>query len=422
MPTPETDHDVALLAHDLTADALYRAGFPFDLFGELRDEQPVWHHQTVPTRRAPHGVGFWAVLGHPEVQAVGRDWQTYSSVEGLSITPTAPENQGHTILTADPPAHTRIRKLISAGFTPRMIGRLDALVTERATQVLDAAAEKGTVNFVREVAYPLPMHMISDILGIPERDRHDVFRWTDIIMRAADPHQNIAADVVGEAERSLFAYGADLSDHKRRNPSDDVWSILATVAIDDDEGRPSSLSPLELDQFFLILTIAGSETTRNVISTGLVALLAHRDQMDLLRRDDDLLGTATEELLRWASPVTCHLRTATRDHRLGGQRISRGERLAMFFPAANRDPRIFEAPDRFDIRRDRNPHVAFGGGGVHYCLGAHLARREISVLFRELLRRFPDIEITGPLTHLVTGVEQTVAVSLDDIPVQMNAS
>ena len=407
---------------DLTDTSLYRSGVPYEVFGALRDEHAVWRHPTVPTSRSPEGIGFWVVLGHPEVQTVSRDWRTYSSIEGLAVTPTAPEQQGRTILTSDPPAHTRIRKLISAGFTPRMIARLDELVTLRTTEVLDAAAEKNDINFVRDVAYALPMHMISDIIGIPEADRDDVFHWTDIIMRAADPLQNLGPAALEDAHRSLFGYAADLGDEKRRHPVDDVWSILSTVTMEDDDGESSALAPLVLDQFFLVLSIAGSETTRNVISTGLLALLDHHDQIESLRRDETLMTSATEEMLRWSTPVTNHLRTATRDHELGGQPITRGDRVAMFFPAANRDPRAFDDPDRFDIRRDPNQHVSFGGGGAHFCLGAHLARREVSVMFRHLLARFPDLELTGPVTHLVTGVEQTVAVSLDDVPVRLRAS
>jgi cytochrome P450 len=414
--------DVPWLDIDLTAAEVYRDGVPYELFRTRRDQHPVWRHPTVPTNRSPDGVGFWAVLGHPEVQAVSRDWRTYSSLEGLALTPTAPENRGHTILTSDPPTHTRIRKLISAGFTPRMIARLDDLVMQRATEVLDAAAAKNEINFVRDVAYALPMHIISDIIGIPEADRADVFHWTDVIMRAADPTQQITPAALAATQRSLFGYAAQLGEEKRHHPVDDVWSILSTVTIEDDEGRSSSLSPLELDQFFLILTIAGSETTRNVISSGLLALVAHREQMEMLRHDVGLETSATEELLRWASPVTCHLRTATRDHELAGQPIEAGDRLAMFFPAANRDPRTFDDPERFDIRREPDFHVAFGGGGAHFCLGANLARREIGVMFRQLLHRFPDLELTGPVTHIVTGIEQTVAVSLDDFPVRLRPS
>ena len=321
---------------DLTAGDLYRGGFPFELLRELREQQPVWRHATVPTWRSPEGVGFWAVLGHAEVQQVSRDWRTYSAIDGFAPTPTAPENRGRSLITSDPPGHTRMRKLISSGFTPRMIARLDDLVEHRAREVLDAAAEKNEIDFVRDIAYPLPMHMISDIIGIPEEDRDDVFCWTDRIMRAPDPEQNVTIEELHDAEASLFAYGARLGERKRRAPVDDVWSILSTASIRGDQGKTSSLTSLELDQFFLLLTIAGSETTRNAISTGLVALLENPDQMELLRRDESLLASATEEILRWASPVTCHFRTATRDHELGGQPIAGGDRVAMFFPVANR--------------------------------------------------------------------------------------
>ncbi|MBM3660438.1 MAG: cytochrome P450 [Actinobacteria bacterium] len=410
--------DAAWLDDDLLDFAAYRDGIPYARYAALRDTRPVWRHPTAPTPRSPGGVGFWAVLGHPEVQTVSRDWRTYSALQGFALTTARPDMQDRTILTTDPPRHTRIRKLISAGFTPRMIARLDELVVERTTQVLDAAAARPTFNFVQEVAYRLPMHMIADILGIPESDRDDVFRWTDVIMRHTDPALGMSMDEVRAAEGALFAYGAQLGAQKRRHPDDDVWSILANATIDDD-GEAFTLDAGELDLFFLILTIAGSETTRNAISTGLCALHADAAARERLRDDPTVAATATEEILRWSSPVTCHLRTATLTHELGGQTIEAGDRVAMFFPAANRDPRAFADPDVFDITRDPNPHVAFGGGGVHYCLGAHLARREITLVFRELLTRFPDWEVTGPVSQIVTGVEQTVAVSHDDIPVRL---
>jgi cytochrome P450 len=413
------EHGVAELAVDLVDHDLYRDGFPHELFAALRDEHPVWHHPLAPTRRTPDGVTFWAVLGHPELQEVSRDWRQFSSLEGPSLTKTPEERSGHTIIASDPPGHTRFRKLVNAGFTPRMIARLDELVAQRATQVLDAAAEKNDVNFVREVAYQLPMHLISDILGIPESDRPDVFHWTDVITRAADPLQGISDAEQTAAERSLFGYARQLGDEKRRNPTDDVWSILAHAEVEDDDGTMTRLTPLELDQFFLILTIAGSETTRNVISGGLVALLDHRNQMQDLRRDPELLGNATEEMIRWVSPVVCFARTATSDSELAGEQVRAGDRVTLWFTAANRDPRAFVDPDRFDVRRHPNPQVAFGGGGMHFCLGAHLARREIRVLFEQLLARFPEVEITGPVSYLVGAPESTIAVSLDLVPVRL---
>jgi len=406
--------DIDLVAHDL-----YRDGFPHELFARLRDDGPVWRHHIAPTRRTPTGVGFWAVLGHREVTEVSRDWQRFSSSEGPSLTKTPPSRSGHTLITADPPAHTRMRKLVNAGFTPRMIARLDEQVVRRTSQVLEEAAEKGEVNFVRDIAYQLPMHVIADIMGIPEPDRPKVFHWTDVYTRAADPLQGISPAQQAAAEQSLFAYGKALGEEKRRHPADDVWSALTVAQVNNDDGSRTSLTPLELEQFFLILTIAGSETTRNVISGGLVALLEYRNQWEALRADPSLLGTAVEEMVRWVSPVTCFARTAARDTTLGGQEIRAGDRVALWFPAANRDPRAFPDPEVFDIRRGPNPHVAFGGGGVHFCLGAHLARREIKVMFEQLVPRFPNINISGPLRHVVSAPENTVAVSLEQVPVRL---
>jgi cytochrome P450 len=405
---------------DLTAYNLYRDGFPHDVFAALRDAHPVWWHSTTATRRSPHGIDFWVVLGHPEVQQVSRDWQRFSAIEGPSLTKTAPERQGHTIIASDPPGHTRMRKLVNAGFTPRMIARLDDLVVRRTKQVLDEAAARNDVNFVRDVAYPLPMHMIGDIIGIPDDDRPDVFHWTDVITRAADPEQGLSLADQAAAERALFEYARELGAEKRRNPTDDVWSILTVAEIEGDDGVATRLSPLELDQFFLILTIAGSETTRNVISGGLVALLQHPEQMDRLRAEPELLPSATEEMIRWVSPVACFTRTATVDVELGGQTVAAGDRVSLWFPAANRDPRAFAAPDEFDVTRAPNPQVAFGGGGMHFCLGAHLARREIRVMFGHVLARFPDIEIIGPVSYVVGSPEETIAVSLDNVPVRLD--
>jgi cytochrome P450 len=409
--------DAPVLPLDLTLHDLYRQGFPFDLFGELRDEHAVWRHPTAYPSRSPDGIDFWAVLGHPELLEVSRDWRTFSSLDGASISPTGDAQRNHTIVSSDPPFHTRIRKLISAGFTPRMIHRLDERVVERTTQVLDAAAAQGTCNFVRDVAYQLPMHIIGDIIGIPEADRADVFRWTDIIMAAPDPEMGIPPVEHLAAGMDLFKYAEHLGEDKRRNPTDDVWSILTSAEVEDDDGTPTSLTPTELDQFFLILAIAGSETTRSAISGGLVALLDHPDQVARLRADPSVVHSAVEEVIRWVTPVACFARTANTDVEIDGRLIRAGDRVSLWFPAANRDPRVFDRPDEFDIAREPNPHVSFGGGGAHFCLGAHLARSEISTMFTELLTRFPDVEITGPPSYLVSAPEQTVAVTLRELPV-----
>ena len=411
--------DAPLLGIDLTAHDLYRGGFPHELFRELRDEHPVWRHPRTELSRSPDGIEFWAVLGHPELQAVARDWRTFSSLDGPSISPNDERQRGHTIVSMDPPTHTRMRKLISAGFTPRMIRRLDERIESRTTAVLDAAAEAGTCNFVHDVAYQLPMHIIGDIIGIPEEDRADVFGWTEAIMAAPDPEAGISDEARFDAGMRLDRYARALGDDKRRHPVDDVWSILTTAEIEGDDGEPWRLTTSELDQFFSILAVAGSETTRSVISGGLLAFQEHPDQWQRLLADPSLLSTTVEELLRWASPVACFARTATRDVELDGQHVAARDRVSLWFPAANRDPRVFDRPDEFDINRDPNPQVSFGGGGSHFCLGAHLARNEIRTMFQELLTRFPDVEIIGAPSYLVSAPEQAIAVSLSDLPVRL---
>jgi cytochrome P450 len=320
--------------------------------------------------------------------------------------------------------HTRLRKLISAGFTPRMIGLLDEQVRRRTAQILDAVEAKGECEFVDEVAYALPMHIIADIVGIPDADRPWVFARTDTCMRANDPVSGVDASDVRAAEVDLFAYAERLGEEKRRRPADDVWSVLATVEVDDDEGGRTRLEGVELDMFFLILSLAGSETTRNAISHGLLTLLEHPDQMADVREaarggGGPLLDSAAEEIIRWASPVTCFSRTATHDVEIGGAEIRQGDRVTMWYPSANRDEDVFADPFRFDVRRSPNPHVSFGGGGVHYCLGAHLARREVRVMFEQLLARFDAIEVTGPVARTASGPDQTVAVSVSRCPVRL---
>jgi cytochrome P450 len=312
-----------------------------------------------------------------------------------------------------------MRKLISSGFTPRMIQRLDEQIAARTTRVLDAAAESGTCNFVQDVAYQLPMHVIADIMGIPEDDRPDVFSWTDTIMAAPDPEAGISKEDWFLAGMQLYEYARELGEEKRRRPTDDVWSILTTAEVDGDDGETWRLTSSELDQFFLILTIAGSETTRSAISGALVAFRDHPEQWQRFRDDPSVAGTAVEEILRWTSPVACFARTATEDAQLGDQHIAAGDRVSMWFPAANRDPRAFERPDEFDITREHNSQVAFGGGGAHFCLGAHLARNEIRTMLGDIATRFPDAEIVGPPSYIVAAPEQTIAVSLRELPVRL---
>ena len=406
---------------DLTDGSLYRQGFPHELFRELRDAGPVHRHPMVRLMTNVHDgdVQFWSVVAHAEIARANRDWQTFSAHDGPGIAPTHAARRGHTIVSMDPPEHSRVRRLISAGFTPRMIAELEAHVSRRADQIVNAAAARGTVEFVSEVAYQLPMHVIADIMGIPDEDRPWVFTRTDTMLRALDPTSGLDPGDRLAAERDLFDYAQRLSAEKRDRPGDDIWTVLTQAEVATDDGDPTSLSELELDMFFIILTLAGSETTRNAISQGVMALVAHPDQMRTLRDDPSVLASATDEMIRWASPVLYFGRTATRDVELGSASIRAGDRVVLWYPSGNRDEGAFAAPFQFDIRRNPNPHVSFGGGGPHYCLGANLAKKEVSVIVRALLDRFRRIEVTGDPVWSGGGASSNVGVSLDKLSVSL---
>ena len=403
---------------DLVDPALYVEGFPHDLFTDLRARGPVLRH---PASEVP-GRGdtgeFWVLLSHSVVQQANRDWQTFSAAAGPSIVPMPPEDVNHTLVASDPPHHERLRKVISSGFTPRMIKTLDDRILHYTDAILDEVLERGgEVDFVREVAFRLPMEMIGDIMGIPAPDRPHLFGVIDTMFRASDPQNELTPDDNLAATMELYSYAQALGEDKRRSPQDDVWSKIALAEIEHDTGEVESLTTPELDAFFIILSIAGSETTRNAISAGLTALVENPDQWERLRADPDLIDVATDEIIRWASPVTMFARDATRDVELGGVRISQGDRITMWYPSANRDESVFDEPFRFDIGRSPNPHVSFGGGGVHYCLGANLAKHEVRTMFAQIARRFATLEVTGPATFCCPG--DVIAATADHLPVRL---
>jgi len=405
---------------DLTDRELYRGGFPHELFARLRQQGPVLRHSRVVLPGSPDGIAFWCVIGHPEVQRVDRDWQRFSTEQGPSISLLGGSGLPRSIVSIDPPAHTRLRRLISSGFTPRMIARLEELAVARIARALDRVAEQGgECDLVHDVALQVPMHLIADIVGVPEADRALVFGATETMWRAGDPEAGISKTDLRAAQARLYGYAHQLGAAKRAEPVDDVWSILVQAEIETDEGERTTLQPGELETFFMILTLAGSETTTNAISQGLLALLQHPAELAALRADPALLDSAIDEILRWVCPVTLFGRVATEDLELGGCAIGRGERVTMWYPSANFDERVFVDPFRFDIRRRPNPHVSFGGGGVHYCMGANLARLEMRTVLRHLLDRFDDIELAGPLEWGVGSLDQNGATTLVRMPVRL---
>jgi cytochrome P450 len=406
---------LTVTAKDLMNPANYRHGVPHELLSRLRDEGAVHWTDPVLMRDEDRPVGFWSVMRHAEVQRANRDWETFSAADGPVIPPPPPERRVTTIVSSDPPAHTRLRRLINAGFTPRMIAKLDDLIVRRVDRILDDAAQAATCDLIRDIVYPLPMHVISDIVGIPESDRQWVFEQTETLIRCSDPDSGVSRR---EVEAALFDYAMELTAHKRRHPTDDTWTLIAQATFTGEDGTSSQLEGWELEMFFMILALAGSETTQNALSQGVIALLGHPDQLEELRLRSEFLGTAVDEVIRWASPVLYFARTATRDVELGDQRIDAGDRVVLWYASANRDERAFDEPFRFDIRRHPNAHVAFGGGGPHFCLGANLARKEIATMLSALSRRF-DVELTGEPEWAGAGPLSNVGVSIERLPARL---
>jgi cholest-4-en-3-one 26-monooxygenase len=385
--------NVDLPTIDIYERAQYVDGVPHELFATLRRESPVHRHDI------PGGSAFWAITRHADVVEVNRDWERFSSNRGCTmiddLDPGSMSQQQLMMLNMDPPLHTRYRLLINKGFTPRMVARLEEAMTARATAIVDEICERGECDFVPDVASELPLQVIADILGVPQEDRHLVFDWSNRMVGAADPEYTHGLEGAMNAAMELYAYAHDLASKRKEDPKDDIVSILLNAEV---EGH--TLTELELDMFFLLLSVAGNETTRNGISHGMLALIEHPDQRRRLIDDPSLIPSAVEEMLRWGTPVMHFRRTAMCDTSVGGQPIAEGDKVVVWYISANRDEEVFDDPFRFDVGREPNNHVSFGGGGPHFCLGANLARMEMKIMFEELLRRTPDMELAGPVQRL----------------------
>jgi cytochrome P450 len=415
---PRSPADIPLDALDLGDRELFRQGFPHPLFTRLRQEAPVHWHPAPADASHTGGDGFWVLSRHADIQAANRDPETFTALEGPQLAPR-PEMNGRMLVSMDGREHTRQRALISAGFTPRMIGRLESQARSWTRQILGEAFARGECDFVDDVAYKLPMHMIADIVGIPVEDRAWLFDRINEWLQCTDPEHPTPAERQPEIQLEMFAYAQKLGAAKRSRPQDDVWTLLSTVEVELEDGAKAGLDETELDLFFMLLVVAGSETTRNAISHGLLALLEHPDQLATLREDPDAMPRAVDEILRWSSPVSYFRRRATRDTRIRDVAIAAGDSVTLWYPSGNRDEEAFEDPFRFDIRRDARSHLAFGGGGPHYCLGANLAKREIAVLFDELLARTREIEVLGEPRYSVQGLFNPIYVSLQSLPVRL---
>ena len=380
---------------DLTDLDLFEKGFPQEIFTWLRREDPVHWHE--PTDHTPDGEGFWVVSRHADAMRVLLDPETFSSVTGgarphggsfLQDSPFA----GVMLNMMDPPRHDRIRALVNKGFTPRRIADLaDGLRRRARAIVAEAASGDGACDFVVGVARELPLQAICMLLGVPQSDRTRLCDWVDTTLEHAGRELYESTEEVREASTGVQRYGADLIARRRREPADDLLSVVIHAELPGAD--PSGLSDGELLMFFFLLFVAGSETTRKAIAGGLLALL-ETGQWERLRRERSLLPRAVEEIVRWTTPSVYKRRTLTRDTELGGRVLRTGQKLTFWEMSANRDEEVFADPFSFDVGRSPNPHLGFGHG-VHYCLGANLARLEVRVMLEELLDGGRDIEVAG---------------------------
>ena len=390
MPSPMLEKPARV---DLADPATFVAGVPHDYFTWLRRNEPVFFHEE------EGGPGFWAVTRYQDCVTVNRDHERFSSYRRgtmpFEIPEEAIEQQRLMMLNMDPPLHTRYRRLVNKGFTPRMVNQLHERIHLAADEIIDAVIEKGQADFVLDISAQLPLVVIAELLGVPAEERDRMFNWSNRLVGSEDPEYGLTEEDATMAAMELYGYAASLFSQKRINPHDDLMSVLAQVELEGER-----LSEMELELFFLLLTIAGNETTRNLMSGAMVTFFENPDQWQRLLADRELLPSAVDEMLRYVSPVMNFRRQTTEAVELSGVRVPADEKVVFFHISANRDEDVFEDPQRFDIGRDPNPHMAFGGGGPHFCLGANLARMEIKVMFEHLLDRLPDIAPAGPPQRL----------------------
>ncbi|MEU3623295.1 steroid C27-monooxygenase [Amycolatopsis coloradensis] len=379
---------------DFTDPDLYATRLPLAEFAELRRTAPVWWNPQPHNTAGFRDDGYWVVSRLEDVKAVSRDSELFSSREKTAIirfdenmTDDSLEANRLVLLNMDAPQHTKLRRIVSKGFTPRSIAKLEDTLRDRAEKIVGEAKKKGSGDFVVDVACELPLQAIAELIGIPQEDRMKLFDWSNQMVSYDDPEYEVEP-LAASAE--IVGYAWNMAEERRKCPMDDIVTKLIQADVDGE-----SLASDEFGFFVILLAVAGNETTRNAITHGMKAFLDHPDQWELYKKERP--KTAPEEIVRWATPVVAFQRTATRDTELGGQLIRKGDRVGMFYSSANFDPDHFDQPEKFDILREDNPHVGFGGTGSHYCIGANLARLEIDLIFNAIADVMPDIsEVSEP--------------------------
>lgn len=385
---------------DVTDPDIYAERVPVEEFAELRRSAPVWWNPKSPDVGGFHDNGFWVVSKLADIRDVSRRSDVFSTYENTSIPrfndDIERENielQRFVLLNMDAPEHTRMRKIISRGFTPRAVNSLREELTNRARSIVNAAAEEGSGDFVTQIACELPLQAIAELIGIPQEDRGKVFTWSNEMTGYDDPENDV--DPVA-ASTGLLGYAYQMAEERAACPANDIVTTLIEADVNGDK-----MSNEEFGFFVILLAVAGNETTRNAITHGMIAFLENPDQWELYKKERP--ATAVDEIIRWASPITQFQRTALEDTELGGVQIKKGERVLMVYRSGNFDEDEFENPEKFDIMRKDNPHVAFGGTGAHYCIGANLAKLEIDLIFNAIADTIPDITKLGDPKRLRSG-------------------
>lgn len=384
-------------------DQYERSGVPHEALAHLRAHDPVaWMDEP------DDGVGFWAITRYQDVVDISRNPMLFSSYRGGSnITDYPPDDLSKIrmlMVNMDPPQHVKFRKLVSTGFTPRMVQALEGRVRASVDGIIDRVIGWGECDFVREIAAELPLQVIAELLGIPLEERQVIFDLSNRLIGFDDPEFQTSLEDAQLASAEMWMYANNLATGRRGQSGTDLITVLMNAEIDGEH-----LTEMEFDSFFLLLSVAGNETTRNLISGGMRALLANPEQWERLKANPDLVDTAVEEMLRWVSPLIHFRRTATEDTVIRGQEIKEGDKVVLYYPSANRDEEIFQDAHLFDVGRTPNEHLAFGVG-EHFCLGANLARLEIRWMFKALIERMPDIELNGETRRLrsnfINGIKE----------------